>query len=163
MRTSLTVRLALVATVTFTAAGRAQGAEGVWDITLAAGGVANPGDPVLLIRVLDLNYNSASTAVTPYILASSTTNTRADSLRPELIIPADSISPNYKVLIFPYIQGDTLPSTTWNSTHTAVTVNMPTYSDTITFSPAASGKTDVSVTRNGSTIINVNTPIAPFQ
>jgi hypothetical protein len=140
-----------------------QSSEGVYDITLAANGVANPGDPVLLIRVLDMNTTCTISPCTPYILPVSSTNARADSYRPELVIPSDSLSPNYKVLIFPYILGDTLPTTTWNAAHTAVTVTMPTYTDTITFSAAASGKTDVHIMRGGATILNMNTPIAPFQ
>jgi hypothetical protein len=137
--------------------------EGVYDITLAPGGVANPGDPVLLIRVLDMNTTCTISPCTPYILPISSTNTRADSYRPIFIIPSDSTSPNYKVLIFPYNLGDTLPTTTWNEAHTAVTVNMPTYTDVINFSSATSGKTDINILRGGQSILNMNTPIAPFQ
>ncbi len=137
--------------------------EGVYDITLAAGGVANPGDPVLLIRVLDMNTTCTISPCTPYILPVSSTNTRADSYRPIFIIPSDSISPNFKVLIFPYNLGDTLPTTTWNQAHTGVTINMPTYTDVINFSTATSGKTDINIVRAGQSLINMNTPIAPFQ
>ena len=140
-----------------------QGSQGVWDITLASNGVANPGDPVLLIRVLDLKYDAAATVTQPYILAPSATNLRADTKRPLLIIPNDSISPNYKVLLFPYRLGDVVPLTTWDQSHTALTIGMPTYSDVVTFTPAASGKTDINITRGASTLINLNTPIAPFQ
>jgi len=146
--------------------GPVAGSEGVYDITLAAGGVVNPGDPVLLIRVLDMN---STTNTAPYILPASTTNTRADAYRPMLIIPADSTAPNFKVLLFAYNQGDTLPTTTWTGTHaategvTSVTINMPTYTDVVTFSPAASGKTDINIVRGGQQILNMNTPIAPFQ
>jgi hypothetical protein len=137
--------------------------EGVYDITLATNGVANPGDPALLIRVLDMNTTCTISPCTPYIIPVSSTNTRADSYRPIFVIPSDSVSPNFKVLIFPYTIGSPIPTTTWNAAHTAVTVTMPTYSDTITFSPAASGKTDVNIMRGGQTVINMNTPIAPFQ
>ena len=43
------------------------------------------------------------------------------------------IEPKYKILLFPYGVGDTLPITSWNSTFSTLTVKVGTQVDTITF------------------------------
>ena len=48
------------------------------------------------------------------------------------------VEPRYKILMFPYGVGDTLPITSWNSTFTTLTVQVGTQVDTITFDSSES-------------------------
>jgi len=61
-------------------------------------------------------------------------------------LPADAVSPDYKVLLYPYRNGDELPKTTWNSSHTKLTVKWSNgEKQEIAFSTTADGKTHLSI------------------
>ncbi len=98
------------------------------DIILAE--PAGTGNRRLLVRVLhNEGYTGAGapgyTELNPYIDYFSglpyTSNPNLD--RPRLIIESNSVEPDFKVMLFPFTQGDPLPQTTWNAT-----------GDTLTFS-----------------------------
>ena len=81
-----------------------------------------------------------------------------------LILPSDSIAPDFKVLLYAYRQGDPLPAISWNKKRTAATVKIGEQVDTISFTATASGKTDIFINRNGSkSIINVNRAVSPLK
>jgi hypothetical protein len=69
-------------------------------------------------------------------------------------------------LLFAYRQGDPLPTTQWNGAHTAVTIALPGYKDTVSFAAAASGKTDVKIVRSEggkqTVLVDVNAPVPAF-
>jgi hypothetical protein len=64
------------------------------------------------------------------------------------VIPADAIAPDFKVLLFPYRNGDALPQTAWDAGRDAVTVSFGAQSDSISFVPSKSGKTNLRIARN---------------
>jgi hypothetical protein len=67
------------------------------------------------------------------------------------------------VMLYPYRPGEPVPTTTWDASHTAFTVVFPEYTDRITTTMSASGKTDlvVSRTEGGMTtdLAEVNQPV----
>jgi hypothetical protein len=73
-----------------------------------------------------------------------------------LIIPSRAVEPNFKVLLFPYRHGEKLPKTTWNEGRTKLVVEWSDQTDEITFAETESGRTMVTVVRDGKTIVNVN-------
>lgn len=120
------------------------------------------GQPVLLVRVLNRTQESAVTAAPTIDTTPVPTGSRADGVR-RLILPADAVSPDYKVLLYPFRMGEPLPKTTWNAAHTAVTIEIGGVRDTVIFSPSKSGKTDVSIARGTTPLIAVNREIAPLK
>ena len=132
--------------------------SGVLDITLAAHGSAKKGEPKLLVRILDCKSDAIPV---PRILPLG--DPRGDKKKPILVVPADAVSPDFKVFLYSYRQGEPLPTTEWNSTHTVVTIGLPGYQDVILFAPAASGKTDVKIVRNEanmrSVLVDLSAPI----
>jgi hypothetical protein len=77
-------------------------------------------------------------------------------------IRTTATAPDFKMLIHAFRMGETLPTTTWNSGNTTLTVGFPTQSDTISFAPVASGKTDIVVSRGGSALASINRPVVPL-
>jgi hypothetical protein len=135
--------------------------NGVLDIYLAANGKAKKGDPVLLIRLLDCTPDPSQPEIKPVVLMP--VDPHGDKKRKMLLLPVDAVSPNFKVLMLPYSEGATLPEVAWDSKHTEVSVHFAQTTDVIHFSPSASGKTDIGVTRNhagqSATLIEVNKPV----
>jgi hypothetical protein len=78
-------------------------------------------------------------------------------------IRTTAVAPDFKILVHAFRMGETLPTTTWNSGNTELTVSFPSQTDTITFAPAASGKTDIVVNRGGSAIASVTTAGAALR
>ena len=109
----------------------------------------------LLIRVLDQNGAPVSVQLKMNIGQS---NEQINVLT----LSTQAISPNYKIMMFPFRNGEALPSTTWNTQRNQVTVTFSDQTDLVTFTPAASGKTDVVITRNGTTIVAVNKMVTPL-
>jgi hypothetical protein len=79
---------------------------------------------------------------------------RSNGLAKRLVLPSRSVAPDYKVLLVPHREGEPLPTTTWNDNKTQVTVEWPDQKDTLEFTKAADGRTRISLTRDGSRIID---------
>ncbi len=114
------------------------------------------GEPLLLMRVLDAQYDAAQKNRAPVFHDS------VDLKKKIITLPFDSVAPNDKMLFYPYRKGDPLPTTAWNSDHTSLTISFPDQVDTITFSPSDSGKTNVVVSRQGGEHVDVTNPIPPL-
>ena len=56
-------------------------------------------------------------------------------VRPRLIIESNSVSPNFKVLLFPYVDGDVLPVTNWNATKDTLEIVFPNETKLVRFYP----------------------------
>ena len=128
-------------------------------------GTAIPtGQPVLLVRVLNRSVDPSKAAGSPEIveLPNQADGKKYGRIR-RLVIPSDSVSPDFKVLIFACRQGDPLPKVAWNAARTAVTVQAGGAKDVITFSPSKCGKTNVSVQRDGAQLVSVSREITPLR
>jgi hypothetical protein len=135
--------------------------NGVLDIYLAANGKAKKGDPVLLIRFLDCTPDPSKPEIKPTLLQPG--DPLGDKKRKMLVVPVDAVSPNFKVLLLPYREGAPLPTIEWDGKHTTASIHFAQSTDIVRFSKAASGKTDIGITRmqNGqsTTLIEVNKPV----
>jgi hypothetical protein len=65
-----------------------------------------------------------------------------------LVIPSWSVSPGYKIMLFPYRHGETLPNTFWNDDRTELTVEWDGQSDVYTFTMNEYGRTQFELRRN---------------
>ncbi len=127
------------------------------------------GQPMLLVRFL--NYNNtdptkiATEAKEPTIMEDTPPpDPKGHYLQRvrRLAVPVHALSPDFKVLLYAYHQGDPLPTTAWSGNKT-VTVSWPDQQDQIMFSMADSGKTNLTVTRGSSTLITMANPIAKLE
>ena len=110
--------------------------------------------PMLLIRVLNV---SSTKPVEPVIVElPNLENAKKYSPIRRLVIPAESVSPDYKVLLYAFKNGETLPQTRWNGDRSAVTVVLGGQADQIEFEPAKSGKTSVTVMRGKKVLAQLN-------
>ncbi len=73
----------------------------------------------------------------------------------KLHITANCVSPEFKILLFPFRKDTALPTTTWNADHTTVTVAWPDQSDVITFSPDKNGRTLVKIKRDSAELLGL--------
>jgi hypothetical protein len=114
--------------------------------------------PMLLVRVLQCEQTADHSPAMglAYIAADSTRR---------LVIPSESVDPQYKMLLYPYRQGEKVPKTTLE--HDKLSVDFGDYQDEATLSRGASGKTDFSLTREShgkeTQIITVNHEIRQVE
>ncbi len=109
-----------------------------------------PGEPALLIRILDWQGRT----IPGFLGLRQNTNI--------LSIRTSAIDPKFKILIQAFRAGDPLPQTEWNTAHSAVTVSFPDQKDTLAFNEDAAGKTDLVVSRAGSTLAHIDKPVPPL-
>ncbi len=118
--------------------------------SVAKDGTLAPGEPSLLLRVLDAQGRPATTL-------------GIRSKMQILTISTWAVQPAYKVLLYPFRTGEPLPTTKWDASHSGLTIDFPDQHDQLQFSPADSGKTNVQISRDGAPIVAVTDPIAPMQ
>ena len=119
------------------------------DIVLAKGDIAKDaktgklllkkGDPLCLIRVLwrKTDYGFPVPKLEKFEGYALVT------------IPARAISPEFKVLVYPYKFGEEVPKTTWNRDRTQLTVEFKNQKDVYNFSITDGGRTVFELKRNG--------------
>lgn len=122
------------------------------------------GQPMLLVRFLNIN-NAAKDGETPTILEDNPpANFKGSYLQRvrRLAVRAQAISPEFKVLLFPHHQGDALPKTKWVDKK-VVAISWPEQKDSLKFTSAPSGKTDLIVTRGKEALVSIDKPITPVK
>ena len=110
-------------------------------------------DRHLLVRVLSaqaLKENAATVDTIPF-----PNPPQRDMKVNKLRVFSHSISPDFKLLLFPYRDGTALPLTTWNANHTAVTIAWKDQTDTITFTQSKTGRSLLQIVRDGREIVAV--------
>ena len=135
---------------------------------LAPGTAIPERQPMLLVRVLNRGADPGKPAAEPQIVELPNTAAKLANgtykygpVR-RLLIPSDAADPQFKVLLYPYRQGGSLPLTTWDAARTAVTVDTGAGKDTVAFGAGSLGKTDVKITRGGQEIVSMQQAIAPL-
>ena len=105
----------------------------------------------LLVRVLEAaQLDAAQPAAIERVTLKNDPNPPV--VIPKLTVTSKAIAPNFKMLLLPYREGDTLPQTTWNADHSAVTIVWPDQRDIITFTANAAGRTRVSLQRGAAVV-----------
>ena len=115
------------------------------------------GQPVLLVRVLA--GLGTDPALEPTIVeAPNAANAQKYAPIRRLVLPVRTVDPGYKVVLIPHRQGEVVPESAWNADRKEATLGK----DALRFNMAASGKTDVTIQREGTRLIAVDKPIAPL-
>ncbi len=122
------------------------------------------GQPMLLVRFLDHRHDPSAPLKTeakePTILETLLPEKAKGTRIRRLAVPVHAVSPEFKVLIYAYRQGQPLPESRWSGD--SVNVNIDSQRDRIDFTPTKVGKTDVRVVRGSDTLISVDKVIAPL-
>lgn len=131
-------------------------AERMDDIILAKGGTARDsktgkiqlkkGDPLCLIRVLWRNTEFG-------FPVPKFEKFQGYSL---VTVPARSVSPEFRILVYPYQYGDPLPITIWNKDRTTLAVTINDQRDVYNFATTDGGRTVLSMKRNDSVSLTSN-------
>lgn len=126
------------------------------DIILAKGGTARDsktgkiqlkkGDPLCLIRILWRNTEFG-------FPVPKFEKLQGYSL---VTVPARSVSPEFRILVYPYQYGDPLPITTWNKDRTTLAVTIKDQRDIYNFAATDGGRTVLSMKRNNSISLTSN-------
>ncbi len=117
------------------------------DVVLTEKSEAAPGRR-LLVRILD---SGASLALDPPRAEEVVSNNppQPDVVLPRFVIPSKAVDPRYRVLLFPHVEGDELPTTRWNADKSQFVVEWKDQKDTITFTPHEDNRTRLSILRDG--------------
>ena len=119
------------------------------------------GDPQLLVRVLERTAaDVANLEPNPRLETFENLKTedmhqfymRSMDLAKRLVIQSRSNNPNFKVLLFPYLQGEELPQTLWNEKRTKLTVTFKDQKDEFFFSQGDDKHTKVKFVRDNNVI-----------
>jgi hypothetical protein len=106
---------------------------------------------MLLVKVINRNTKkdgTNSTANDPTIVEIAARPKSNESRVRKLVIPADAVSPDYKVLLYPYRNGDSLPVTAWNDRKKTLDVKWPDQKNKLQFLTEANGSTKVLLADN---------------
>lgn len=106
---------------------------------LQADGLVNPATPATIDSFLDPRYETSTWK--------------------RLLIQSNSIAPNFKVLLFPFTNGQALPTTTISAGSITNTVDGRV--DTLNYSTGSDGRTRYTLLQNGSTVVSDSGDTAP--
>jgi hypothetical protein len=109
------------------------------------------GDPLLLVRILHRNTDYGYPVPRIQVLTG----------RPEvafkgfsqLVVPAISRSPEFRILFYPHRSGDPLPTTTWNDDRSELTVALGGQRDVYRFARTDGGRTVFDFRRNNASVL----------
>lgn len=107
----------------------------------------------LEIRVLHAANEGVSGA--PYLQEyEHNTSFGHPELLKRVVVPSRSVVPGYKIMIYPFVVGEPLPQTRWNSSGTRLTIRLPGQRDAWTFHSSPSGRTLLNMARDGKPVFS---------
>ena len=119
------------------------------------------GDPQLLVRVLDKTV-APRPNLEPNPRLEVLENIKTEDMHQfylrtmgpvkRLVIPSRGNAANFKVLLFPYLQGEEQPVTEWNNDRTQLSVSWSDQKDEFSFKTGADKRTQVKLVRDGNVI-----------
>lgn len=118
--------------------------------SLDATGAPKAGEPLLLVRALDVAGRRLPDSIGP--------REKINLLTIATIAP----SPAFKVLIHACRMGEPLPTTAWDAGHRTITVSFPGQKDEVVCTPAANGRTELTIRRDGRTLAELRKPVPPL-
>ncbi len=119
--------------------------------SVTSGGKLKKGEPALLIRVLE-----GKGELQPPLLR----NREGVNL---FTLTTEAVSPDLKIMMYPFKEGEPLPKTQWNEKMNNLVIDFGDQKDNITFAEASSGKTNFKIERDGKEIIAVDKEIPAFK
>jgi hypothetical protein len=106
----------------------------------------------LLVRVLEAAQVDAKTPAELTVITQP--NPPQPPVRiPKLVIRATAVEPRFKMLLFPYRDGQPLPATTWSADRTSVTLAWKDQVDEVRFGAADDHRTRLTISRGGTAIL----------
>ncbi len=72
-------------------------------------------------------------------------NSNPNYIRPRLIIESDAVSPELKIMLFPYVEGESLPITNWNAAKDSLVVTIDENTQTFRLEKDNTGRTLLSL------------------
>jgi hypothetical protein len=122
------------------------------------------GDPQLLVRVLDKTI-APRPNLEPNPRLEVLENIKTEDMHQfylrtmgpikRLVIPSRGNGSNFKVLLFPYLQGEEQPITEWSNDRTQLTVSWSDQKDEFTFATSSDKRTHVKLVRDGKVIFDL--------
>ncbi len=109
------------------------------------------GEPLLLVRVLWRNSN--------HVFPAPAFEQGWGS--PRITVPAHAVEPEFRVLLFPFREGEPLPLTWWNADRSRLFVRMGDQTDIYTFGETDRGRSLLVMEREGEGEPLLRTPAAP--
>jgi hypothetical protein len=118
------------------------------------------GEPLLLVKVLsrtmpdtlEFESNPSIRVETLEKVNTLQGRDRTFGLDKRLVIPSLSISPDFKVLLYPFNSGETMPKIKWNEKHDILTIENGTDKDEFIFRVNPEGRTVVEMSKNGTKV-----------
>ncbi len=101
----------------------------------------------LLVRVLSASHLAGPP--TSLEKVSVRNSPQPDLVLNRLHLASESADPSFKILLFPHVEGDPLPQTSWNAARATVTVRWPDQTDHLSFVAGPDGRTRVQIRREG--------------
>ena len=71
----------------------------------------------------------------------------------QVVVPAQSVSPEFRILIYPYKHGEPLPKTNWNTDRTELTIQIKDKKDVYRFGKTDGGRTVLEMNREGKQVL----------
>ena len=102
------------------------------------------GNRRLLVRVLSSGSNRAESAAThegARLEIYDGGDQRHSLLSKRLVLPLRAVTASFKVMLYPYREGEPLPSSQWDANRTTLTIASGTQTDTFTFRQLEDGRT----------------------
>lgn len=113
---------------------------------------ATTGNRLLLVRILnnenyDGNVPNAVMDTLEYFdyFSGNPYNDNPNLDRPRLIVESNSVEPNFKMLLFPFVENQELPTTNWNATRDTLTVIFNEEEQIFAFPTNDNGRTEIEI------------------
>ena len=124
-------------------------ANGMYDVVLKE----STGNRKLLVRMLNQSDFVSGTVPAKIDTTWYTTGDGKSYKNYRLVCESNSVSPDFKVLLFPHLAGEALPSTSWNADKTNLNLNWTDQTANLAFS-VTNGRTYVSLLPTDITLLN---------
>ncbi len=100
------------------------------------------GNRKMLVRVLN---NEGYTGGAPAWIDTLYVNPHSDMHITRLVVEADVVTPNFKIMLYPFTDGDALPVTDWNTGRDQLMVSLDGENQIYAFEESEEGQTDLSL------------------
>jgi hypothetical protein len=118
------------------------------------------GQPMLLVRVVHRSVSGKQEAPRIVELPNLDDPKKYGPVR-RLIIPTESVSPEFRVLIYPHRQGESVPSTQWKDG--VLTVTNGKLTDQLRFTQGSQGRANLTLERGGRKLLELSKPVEPLK
>jgi len=111
---------------------------------------ANTGNRRLLVRIL--NSDGYDESIPPAVMdtleyfdyfSGNPYNSNPNYVRPRLIVESNSIEPDFKILLFPFVENESLPITNWNTSKDTLAIVFGSEKQLIAFPKDNIGRTQI--------------------